>query len=120
MLLKKVTDFVESIKTIATKTSNEKIQIINILVEDSLNKYIFPKKNSNFTLEQDFFYEISTELPNIQGMYDAEKYQRLVLDGGTRSFVYNIGKDDIRKLVESLFYYNWWQCRKLNGERFNN
>lgn len=120
MLLKKVTDFVESIKTIATKNSNEKIQIINILVEDSLNKYIFPKKNSNFTLEQDFFYEISTELPNIQGMYDAEKYQRLVLDGGTRLFVYNIGKDDIRKLVECLFNYNWWQCRKLNGERFNN
>lgn len=119
MLLKKVTDFVESIKTIATKTSNEKIQIINILVEDSLNKYIFPKKNSDFTLAQDFFYEISTELPNIQGMYDAEKYQRLVLDGGTRSFVYNIGKDDIRKLVECLFNYNWWQCRKLNGERFN-
>lgn len=120
MLLKKVTDFVESIKTIATKTSNEKIQIINILVEDSLNKYIFPKKNSNFTLEQDFFYEISTELPNIQGMYDAGKYQRLVLDGGTRSFVYNIGKDDIRKLVECLFNYNWWHWRRLNGERFNN
>lgn len=43
-MLLKVTDFVESIKTIATNTSNEKIQIINILVEDSLNKYIFPKK----------------------------------------------------------------------------
>lgn len=47
-------------------------------------------------------------------MYDAAKYQRLALGGGTRSFVYNIEKDDIRKLVERLFNYNWWQCRKLN------
>lgn len=62
-MLLKVTDFVESIKTIATKTSNEKIQIINILVEDSLNKYIFPKKKLQFTLEQDFFYEIQLNYP---------------------------------------------------------
>lgn len=119
-MLLKVTDFVESIKTISTKTSNEKIQIINVLVEDSLNKYIFPLKNSSFTSAQDFFYEISTELTDIQGIYGAAEYQQLVLDGGTRSFIYNMDKDDIHKLFECLFNYNWRQCRKLNEERFNN
>lgn len=108
----KVADVVESIKTLSTITSNEKIQIINVLVDYSLNKYIFPLKNSSFTPEQDFFYEISTELHDIQGIYNAAEYQQLVLDGGSRSFIYNMGKDDVRRLVGCLFASAWLRSRR--------
>lgn len=118
--MSKVLDIVESIKKLSIKTNDEKIQVVNILVEDNSNKVIFPLETSIFSQEQDFLYRVSTELSDIQGIYEAARYEQLVLDGGTHSFVHNIDKDDICKLVKLIFNYKWLLYGKMNEERFNN
>lgn len=88
--MSKVLDIVDSIKKLSIKTNDEKIQVVNILVEDNSNKVIFPLETSIFSQEQNFLYRVSTELSDIQGIYEAARYKQLVLDGGTHSFVHNI------------------------------
>lgn len=68
--MSKVLDTVEPIKEVST--NDEKVQIINVLIEEYLNESIFPLENFNFSREQKFLYRISTEIHNIQYMYPCD------------------------------------------------
>ena len=68
--MSKVLDTVEPIKEVST--NDEKVQIINVLIEEYLNASIFPLENFNFSREQKFLYRISTEIHNIQYMYPGD------------------------------------------------
>lgn len=48
--MSKVLDTVEPIKEVST--NDEKVQIINVLIEEYLNESIFPLENFNFSREQ--------------------------------------------------------------------
>ena len=54
--MSKVLDTVEPIKEVST--NDEKVQIINVLIEEYLNESIFPLENFNFSREQKFLYRI--------------------------------------------------------------
>ena len=68
--MSKVLDTVEPIKEVST--NDEKVQIINVLIEEYLNESIFPLENFNFSRGQKFLYRISTEIHNIQYMYPCD------------------------------------------------